>query len=58
MSDFNKVLASEYSEQFDKERKSRIITSFYKYGAARDNFGGGRVDAIATAGNSRGSQGL
>lgn len=49
MSDFNKVLASEYSEQFDKERKSRIITSFYKYGAARDNFGGGRVDAIATA---------
>lgn len=23
--------------------------SYYKYGSARDNFGGGRVDAIATA---------
>ena len=39
----------EYSEQFDKERKARVEVSFYKYGPARDNFGGGRVDAIATA---------
>ena len=45
----NEILKTEYSEAFDKERKARITTSFYKYGPARDNFGGGRVDAIATA---------
>ena len=39
----------EYSEQFDKERKVRVEVSFYKYGSARDNFGSGRVDALATA---------
>lgn len=39
----------EYSAQFDKERKNRVEVSFYKYGSARDNFGSGRVDAIATA---------
>lgn len=43
------VLKTEYSEQFDKERKHRIEVSFYKYGPARKNFGGGRVDAIKTA---------
>lgn len=45
----NDVLKREYSEQFDKERKSRIEVSYYKYGSARDNFGSGRVDALATA---------
>ena len=40
---------SEYSEQFDKERKYRVQLSFYKYGSARDNFGSGRVDALETA---------
>lgn len=40
---------SEYSEQFDKERKYRIENSYFKYGSARDNFGSGRVDALATA---------
>lgn len=39
----------EYSEEFDRLRKNRVTVSFYKYGSARDNFGGGRVDAIATA---------
>lgn len=39
----------EYSARFDKERKNRVEVSFYKYGPARDNFGSGRVDAIATA---------
>ena len=38
----NEILKTEYSEAFDKERKARITTSFYKYGPARDNFGGGR----------------
>ena len=40
---------AEYSEQFDKERRYRVELSFYKYGPARDNFGSGRVDALATA---------
>lgn len=40
---------TDYSEQFDKERKCRVEVSHYKYGSARDNFGSGRVDAIATA---------
>lgn len=40
---------SEYSEQFDKERKYRVEISYFKYGPARDNYGSGRVDALATA---------
>lgn len=45
----NDILKSEYSTSFDKERQHRIEVSYYKYGSARDNFGSGRVDAIATA---------
>lgn len=43
------ILKTEYSEQFDKERKHRIEVSYFKYGSARDNFASGRVDALATA---------
>lgn len=43
------ILDREYSQQFDKERKYRVEVSYYKYGSARDNFGGGRVDALKTA---------
>ena len=43
------MISKEYSEAFDKERKYRVEVSYYKYGPARDNFGSGRVDAIATA---------
>ena len=39
----------DYSEQFDKERKYRVEVSYWKYGPARENFGSGRVDALATA---------
>lgn len=39
---------NEYSTEFDKLRKSRVEISYYKYGAARDNFGAGRVDAIGS----------
>ena len=45
----NDILKTEYSEQFDKERKHRIEVSYFKYGSARDNFASGRVDALATA---------
>lgn len=39
----------EYSDEFDKLRRNRVEVSFYKYGPARANFGGGRVDALKTA---------
>lgn len=44
-----KDIDREYSARFDRERKNRVEVSYYKYGPARDNFGSGRVDAIATA---------
>ena len=40
------ILKTEYSEEFDTMRKNRVQVSCIKYGHARDNFGGGRVDAI------------
>ena len=40
---------SDYSEEFDRLRRNRVEMSHHKYGSARDNFGGGRVDALATA---------
>jgi hypothetical protein len=45
----NKQIDREYSIAFDNERKHRVEVSFYKYGPARDNYGSGRVDALATA---------
>ena len=41
--------ASDYNEEFDRLRRNRVEASYYKYGPARDNFGAGRVDALATA---------
>lgn len=46
--DMNDIMKHEYSERFDTLRKNRVETAFYKYGAARDNFGSGRVDAVKT----------
>ncbi len=43
------ILKNEYSEEFDRLRKNRVVASYYKYGPARQNYGGGRVDAIKTA---------
>lgn len=43
------MIDREYSQEFDEGRKRRVEVSYYKYGPARDNFGSGRVDAIATA---------
>ena len=45
----NEILATEYSEAFDRERKARVEVSYHKYGSARKNFGEGRVDALKTA---------
>lgn len=49
MASLDDILKTEYSEAFDRERKLRVQMSYYKYGSARDNFAGGRVDALATA---------
>lgn len=43
----NKI-SREYSAEFDRLRKNRVEVSFFKYGAARDNFASGRVDAIGS----------
>lgn len=40
---------NDYNEEFDRLRRNRVEVSFYKYGPARDKFGGGRVDALETA---------
>lgn len=36
--DFSEVLKSEYSERFDNIRKKMMVTSYYKYGALKDNY--------------------
>lgn len=41
-------MSKEYSEEFDKLRKNRVETSYYKYGPARKNFSTGNVQAIST----------
>lgn len=43
------IILQEYSSDFDDIRKKMVMTSYYKYGPARDNFGSGRVDALASA---------
>ena len=43
------ILKEDYSEEFDNIRKAMVITSHYKYGAVKNNFGDlGGVDAIET----------
>ena len=39
-------MSQEYSEEFDRLRKNRVETSYYKYGPARKNFATGNVQAI------------
>ena len=47
--DTGAILAREFPDAFINLMKNRVLQSYYKYGAAKDNFGGGRVDPIATA---------
>lgn len=37
-STFEDVLKTEYSEEFDNLRKKAMVTSFFKYGALKDNY--------------------
>lgn len=42
----DEILKSEYCEEFDKLRKNRMATSYFKYGAIKDNYGERLIDAI------------
>lgn len=48
MMDKEKILATEYSKEFDSIRQNAIVVSYYKYGRAKVNFETGNVDAIGT----------
>lgn len=41
-------MSQEYSDRFDRLRRNRVETSFYKYGSARKNFATGNVQALPT----------
>lgn len=41
-------MSQEYSDEFDRLRKNRVDTSYYKYGPARKNFATGNVQALPT----------
>lgn len=43
-----KILEKEYSKEFDEKRKSAILTSYHKYGPAKEDFRKGMVDAIGS----------
>lgn len=46
MSEIDKRLETEYSEEFDKLRKNRMVVSYHKYGAIENNYGEGLIDSI------------
>ena len=41
-------MEAEYSEEFDRLRKNRMLTSYYKYGPLKENCKPGMVDMIAS----------
>ena len=46
MNKIEKVLQTEYSEEFDKLRKNRMFVSYYKYGPIKNNYGESLINAI------------
>lgn len=48
MTEYEKVLSTEYSERFDKIRKDMMVMSHYKYGFIKENCEKKCVDIIAT----------
>lgn len=40
------MLETEYSQEFDVLRKNRMVTSYYKYGPVKENYGNGLISAI------------
>ena len=48
MTEYEKILHTEYSEKFDKIRKDMMVLSHYKYGFIKENCDLKAVDIIAT----------
>lgn len=46
MNEIEKILQTEYSEEFDKLRKNRMVISYYKYGSIANNYGESLINAI------------
>ncbi len=46
MKEISKILKGEYSEDFDTLRKNRMVTSYYKYGPIKINYGEHLVSAL------------
>jgi hypothetical protein len=44
----DQILSTEYCEDFDVKRKNRMITSFYKYGPVKIDYGEGLIESIPT----------
>ena len=42
----DKILKTEYSEEFDKLRKNMMVMSYYKYGKVEENAKNGTTDFI------------
>ena len=48
MTEYEKILSTEYSERFDEIRKRAMVTSHYKYGFIKENAQNHCVDYIQT----------
>ena len=44
----DEILRTEYSEEFDRLRKNRMIASYFRYGPIKENAQAGMVDEIAS----------
>ncbi|MGM9972637.1 MAG: hypothetical protein ACI33K_01145 [Clostridiaceae bacterium] len=44
--ELERILKSEYSEEFDRLRKNRMSTSYFKYGPIKTNYGESLVSAL------------
>lgn len=49
MKSIEEILATEYSEEFDRIRKNAMVVGHYKYGSIRENAKQNYVDYIQTA---------
>ena len=47
MSNADHILKTEYSDKFDELRKNRMLTSYFKYGPVKENYGDRKlIDAV------------
>ena len=44
--DLDEILKSEYSLEFDRLRKNRMVVSYFKYGVLKENYGQKLVNAV------------